>query len=283
MFVQDIKQKPATIFLHIPKAAGTTLHSIFEREYRGKHICDLDTNNLLSDIEAFKKLSAEEINKIDLLKGHLPFGLHECFTRDFTYVTMMRNPVDRIISHYRYALQKPNHYLHKQITEQNMDIRDYVDSGMSNELDNAMVRILSNHLYDIPFGACNEDMLNLAKSNLVQFFSVIGLLERFDESVLLMKIKLGWKKYPVYHKKNVTRKNQGKKAVDNELINHIRQRNSLDWELYLFATTLFEKELASVSQKIEHELKYFRIINSVYSKLAGFSDSIKSRLRPYIH
>jgi hypothetical protein len=45
-------------------------------------------------------------------------------------------------------------------------------------------------------GPCTEATLEKALEHLRTDFAVSGLTERFDESLILMKRRLGWSKYP---------------------------------------------------------------------------------------
>lgn len=55
--------------------------------------------------------------KLEVLMGHVSYGAHEWWPREeplakYTYFTILRNPVDRVVSHYRYHLSNaadPNH------------------------------------------------------------------------------------------------------------------------------------------------------------------------------
>lgn len=272
-------EKPAVIFIHVAKAAGTTLHSIIEREYSHSRTWNADTYNLKDSIEEIKKMSTQDVDRIDLLKGHVPFGLHKYFSRDCTYVTMLRNPTDRLVSHYRYAAGKQDHYLHKIIVNRKMSLMDYVSSGISEEMDNVMVRMLSNHLFDVPYGGCTEEMLKVAKNNMQKNFSVIGIAERFDESVLLMKAKLKWKKKPLYYRKNVNRRKESVGLLTEDVRNYIYRSNSFDWNLYQFGKALFESEFVLQGDRIRNELRRFKTINAVYSKIAGIEGKAKAMLK----
>ena len=273
------KTSPVVIFVHIPKAAGTTMHSLLQRVYRASTIRDLDTADLRRSIMEFNKLPAAEKDKIDLLKGHLPFGMHEGFTRKCTYITMLRNPVDRIISHYRYASENTSHYLNHYITEKKMDLMAYVGSGISAEMDNAMVRILSNNIYDLPYGGCTSEMLESAKNNLVEYFSVIGLAEKFDESVLLMRQKLNWPSYPIYYNKKVSRSKMPSLVLEDKVIDYIRATNSLDCELYEFGKKIFDAEVAVNKELLTSERKKFRRMNAVYRVFAVTRNEVVSKMK----
>ena len=84
------------IFLHVPKTAGSTLRPIIDRHYAAGVICKLDV--LPRDLEIFLNLPEQPRSKIRVLEGHLQFGLHEHLSVPVDYVTMLRDPVDRIIS-----------------------------------------------------------------------------------------------------------------------------------------------------------------------------------------
>src|SRR5690606_18742995 len=132
----------------------------------------------------------------ELIKGHMPFGVHEYLPNESTYITMLRDPVERVISHYDYVLRRTTHHLRARIIESNMDLEAYVTSGITHEMDNGQVRLLSGHDDDLPFGACSELHLQQALRNLREHFSVVGLAERFDHSILLMQHALGWRNAP---------------------------------------------------------------------------------------
>lgn len=91
------------IFLHLPKNAGTSMYSILKRNYSAKEIYHVRYNkNGIWNLDEFKKLPQNKKDKIYLLTGHFDFGLHEYFSHQFQYVTMMRNPIERTISFYNY-------------------------------------------------------------------------------------------------------------------------------------------------------------------------------------
>lgn len=85
------------IFLHIPKTAGSSLRKTFQSIYQKERILTLDSPTL----DKFKNHNYDEKN-IDLLMGHMPFGIHNYFSSnvDFRYFTIIRNPLSRAISHY---------------------------------------------------------------------------------------------------------------------------------------------------------------------------------------
>jgi len=49
---------------------------------------------------------------------------------------MLRNPIDWIISHYYYVRRIPRHYLYNRVVSQNMNLEEYVMSGILSEINN---------------------------------------------------------------------------------------------------------------------------------------------------
>ena len=196
--------------------------------------------------------------------GHFSFGLnvHQSLAQPTTYFTMLRNPVDRVISTYFYIIRKPDHTHHK--TTHDLSLFDFVKNGVSPVgIDNGMTRLLCGieDISSIPFGCCTGEMLQTAKKNLAQYFSVIGLMDRFDETLILLKKIYGW--HPFYIKENVSR-NRPSDPPPPETIDLIKNYNKFDIQLYDYARGLFEEKLRTHVSSIEVELKRFRFLNSIY-------------------
>ncbi len=283
MSVQHINQKPTVIFMHIPKAAGSTLHGILERQYPKSGIYDIDTSRLHESIDEFKQLERDKKLNILLLKGHIPFGLHEYLPQQSRYLTMLRDPVNRVISHYNYAARRQDHYLHETIIKNKMSLKDYVSSGISHEIDNAQVRLLSGHDDDLPIGSCDALLLEQAKHNLATWFDVIGIVERFDESVLLMREKLNWRWSPIYVSRKVRKHKTPNKEMSQELRASILKYNELDFKLYAFANTLFVQSIREYSEKIAHKLKRFQAINSIYGTVARTGIDVRKSIKRVVN
>jgi hypothetical protein len=228
------------LFLHIPKAAGTTLHSILEAHYAPSSFRTISDPDQMA--KEFAQLPIEQREPIRLLKGHMAFGLHESLVGSSTYITLLRDPVDRIISHYYYVKRVPSHYLHQRVMERSMSLREYASSKLTDELDNGQVRLLAGVDSDrsVPIGACDTALLNVAKQNIETHFSLVGLSERFDESLALMAILLGWDWTPSYTNLNVSTNRPEKGRIDASTRKRIEQANPLDCEIYAWAKQRFE-------------------------------------------
>lgn len=235
--------RPTVIFLHITKTAGTTLAQVAQQQYPGPGFLRSDY-----DFDAFEAhlTSMPDADKraIDCLFGHMAFGLHRWLPRPAVYVTLLREPVDRVISHYYYALHATDHPLHRRVVDEGMTLEDYLVSGVLDELNDGQVRRLSGARDEaIPYGSVPRELLDVAKRNLREQFAAVGLTERFDESVLLFSRALGWKNVH-YVTLNVTPGRPLRSSVPATLRRTIERYNLLDAELYAYARELFDDQLS---------------------------------------
>jgi hypothetical protein len=257
------KQGETLIFLHIYKAAGTTLRKIIERNYDTSTVYTVDIAERKS-FSRFRELAGRERKRFVVIQGHVRFGLHELVPRPTTYFTMLREPVDRVLSDYYFVLREPIHHLYERVASERMSLRDYICSKMSLSVDNCQVRVLCGEP-DVAYGDCSRAMLKEAKHNLETFFSVVGLAERFDESVILLKRAFGWKT-PLYVRHNVTKDRPRQERIPEDVLGLIKEHNTLDIELYRFAADLFEKALGEQSNSFKAELLAFKCANAMYGR-----------------
>ena len=218
-------------------------------------------------IRKFVSLSSNYRDKIKLLRGHIPYGLHRHINRSSKYFTMMRNPEDRIISYYHYVLRSKDHYLHDEVVGGKMSLNSFIKSQITLELDNDQTRHLSGLFYDIPFGKITEDILEVAKRNIDKDFLIVGLSEKFDESLLLMKKFLNWRHLPLYVRKNVTKNRPATNTLNSQDLNLIRNYNSFDVQLYSYAEKKFEEKLEQEYKEIKRDLKLFLGANILYQRI----------------
>jgi hypothetical protein len=244
------------IFLHIPKAAGTTLQDIVIRQYPGGR--GYRFTGAPARLQEFRAMPEAERAEIDVLTGHVHFGIHRWVPGPSTYMTMLRDPVDRVVSHYYFILRHPEHYVHPIITGRGYSLHDYVKNRTCIELDNDQTRyfLLQEHM-EIPFGRVTRGMLEEAMGALEAYFPVVGLAERFDESLVLMQCLFGWLDVS-YERRNVTRDRPRLDEVAPETIELIREMNRHDAELCGFARRLFERRVAALGEGFTRRLEAFR-------------------------
>jgi hypothetical protein len=192
----------------------------------------------------------------------MPFGLHTHFQgEESKYVTLFRDPVERIISHYEFVLRTPKHYLHDEVTSNNYTLLDYALSDLSIELDNHQCR----SLVEGKSAAINEfsrELYEEALKNVEKHFISFGLVEEFDKSLILFRRDLKWEGYPYYVKFNV-KPISAKKDISGEVRAKVAERNKWDQNLYQWAKREFALRMMGLPD-LHNELNILRVASEAY-------------------
>lgn len=240
---QSVPTGPTVIFLHIPKTAGTSLQALIRQQFRPGLVFETDPSDPRKTMREFPGLPESDREKYRVILGHLWFGLHRAIPRPSTYITVLRHPVERIISHYYYVKRTPGHYLYREVTEKNLGLEAYVAGGLSTELNNGQTRLLSGEYDDerFPFGCCPDEMAQKARQHLAEHFSVVGIKERFSETLQLIGRVFNWKIADIH--KNVTENRPGLGDISPGVIDTIIAYNRQDMEIYDYGREIFSRML----------------------------------------
>ena len=117
----------ALIFLHLPKCAGTTLNRIIEWEYNPMRVFSIDPVLFLWSYQKLNRWPAKRLAPMQVFKGHMPFGIHKRLPQPYTYITFLRDPVERAYSAHA------NHVGHGLETESFERALELEDSRLAGE------------------------------------------------------------------------------------------------------------------------------------------------------
>jgi Sulfotransferase family len=223
----------ALIFLHIPKTAGTTLNRIIEWQYSPLSIFTIDPLGIRATPERFETFSEQRRRKLRVVRGHMVYGIHEFLPQGATYITMLRDPVARLLSAYSFALRRPLNPMRRKLKRERLGVEAFV--RLTPNRQNLQCRVLAG-VKDV---TCDQRVLDIAKENITKSFSVVGLCERFEESLILVAKAFGWE-IPYYENRKVSKV---RPALEPSVVNMIQEYNRFDMELYEFARKRFEDSL----------------------------------------
>lgn len=174
-------------FLHIPKAAGTTVRSILRRNFPRNALVELDSNYLTHEQQIKSGMRRCDTN-LRIVTGHCAFGIHRYINATLPYFTFVRHPFERIRSHYCYILDEPRHYHHSTLVANKLTFEEFLADTNSPELFNQQTRLIEG-CSTSPRNV-SEETFQRALDNLRNHFVLVGVAERFNESLVALKIVL---------------------------------------------------------------------------------------------
>jgi hypothetical protein len=114
---------PALFYFHLPKAAGASLIDQIGRHFAESEILT-DGGNLSMDF--IKACGEERLREAGFLHGQPGFGA-ATYLQGFTdAIMLLREPMERMISHYLDMLRDPNSPWHRAATE--LGFRDFIET-----------------------------------------------------------------------------------------------------------------------------------------------------------
>ena len=252
------------IFLHLPKTAGSTLMHVLESQYGSNRILKLYESTFGDEVA---RLSADELRGTRVIAGHFYFGVHAWLPGSFRYLTFLREPVARVLSHYEFVRRQPGHYLHEAAST--LGLADYVRFCGGAEPNNDQTRLLAGAELATSDGTSSPEMLAAATKNL-DLHAAVGLTEAFDASVVLMRRTFGWRR-PLYVSRNVAGRRHAEAVLSTEAREIIEAHNSLDVELYRYACERFRRDVAEYGARFRRDEWISKQVNAVYGRLQGLS------------
>jgi len=235
--------QPLLVFVHIPKTAGTTLRTVLSMNEPGARSRAL--GNVFkggggiskTPIVRLRDGKGPDLTNVRLVRGHVPLGIREYLPQDreLRCFTFLREPVDRTLSHY-FAIREAGRVYGLPPLTADATLDDAFEGGYLH--DNLQTRMLSGQ--PEPFGQVDGEMFKQAKHNLRAGLACFGLTERFDESLVLAKQRLGLN--TILHDSN-SRVNTTRPRGDEvpaDLRRAAERSNRYDIRLYRYAQKLFD-------------------------------------------
>jgi hypothetical protein len=240
---------PRVVFIHIPKTAGTTLQQVLRSNAMhfarlanvfkggGGRVKEPDYERMVANVQARPRAR--------FFWGHTPFAIASYMPAEWEtqFITFLRDPVDRAISQYYGMIQRldgvdidaeigPSRKRNVSRGALRHDVPYEValtDAAFVS--DNLQTRMLCG--LPRPFDEVTDEMLDRAIENLGRI-RCVGLVERFDESLVLLKRRIGYQRI-AYDQQRVNTSRPRGASVPEELRRAAEKANRFDQELYRHA------------------------------------------------
>jgi hypothetical protein len=252
-FPYIMQSQDQLFYMHLPKTGGTTLISLLDDHFATSEICPEQIE------EKFKLLSYTDLAGYRLIRGHFGYDLYKSLPKKPIYLTMLRDPILRVISLYEFSKRNLNNDLISNGLEDERSIKSnsYLDlthfvRSEDNRLsvENNQTRYILANPYDPLEGLTDKEILEIAKKRISEEFLFFGLLEKYDESLQLLTYTFGWPPIQSYQKKMVAPNINKIEGLPSEAITAIREKNQLDIELYNYASELFYARYQTMVQRL---------------------------------
>jgi len=234
---------PPMIFIHVPKAAGSTLKSVFMKNYkfradsRGNDFFSRYTPHELINLAGAPRSEDDRVRPA-FFAGHINLDnrIFGAMPVRFVAVTLLREPIERVISHYRFNSTQPS-AIQDAIRNEGLSVIDYCRKfGHS---------VTSQYRMFAPDGDIDVALRRLQTE--VSFF---GLQSQFERSVQALCRLLG---LPTTPYKPLNRTPAGAADVTQDEAAELRSLLTDEVAFYDSATEVYRERLTRIGEPLaEH-------------------------------
>ncbi|MFM0328606.1 chondroitin 4-O-sulfotransferase [Paraburkholderia strydomiana] len=257
-----------TFFIHPPKSGGSTVISFFDLNKGKDQFTVFEWTG-----DGWDRCRARLL-QTRIGGGHQPYGIHRSLKTPLAYCTILRDPLARQISHYRYALNGKNGDVARGasvsatealVLRGALSLDEWVSESLGGR--NVFVQMLSGH------PAPDELSLGITKANLQHHFGAVGICENMSEFLLRLCAKTGMK-LPFYFETNIT---SGSAKNIGQLSESAKQKfvqdNSLDYEIFEYAKREIQSDAHKSGSVFANALDLVHVIQAEINQLEN----------PYLH
>jgi len=248
---QDNSHYDAFIFTHIPKCGGTSLRYFLNESAkqsgvprRKRYIPGFNWLSVEKDYHRLNKVKqAIFLNRsYKVIAMHVEYGWHlnaAPYMKSPFYYTMLRNPLDRVISHYQFFNKGKGRRGVKGIDIRELD-KTKLDEVLSTSANLSVQYVIGR---GINGGKVTSMMMDDALDNLMNKYHAYGILEESEKSI--NSLMSNW---PNWLSSTLTLEHKNKSAIkgvidvlSKDIIDRITEDNRFEIEFYDIAKNIFNQ------------------------------------------
>ena len=229
----DGGSREALFFVHIPKCAGSSFRQVLKHWF-GRDALFLDTHDASELERAVKRIGRPP----RAIAGHIPFGLHGGLKLRPCYVSLVRHPLDRLISIHGHAQRTPGHPLH--VDAASMDVEAFYHFTLSNP--GGRNRTVGIQCHFLSGARTFEE----ARSVIDRSYALVAPIERYDDFVEACAERFG-RRPDIPPPRNVSPDGPIDPQVRAVLEHRIEVDHAEDLRLYRYVSDTFDARRGSLS------------------------------------
>lgn len=229
-----MRTKAKYYFDHLPKTGGTTVYQMLKTA--------LGEGSATDQIELAYREAMSRYGSKQLISCHTTFTEGDVFDPDRYYLTLLREPLDRALSHYWY--RRGFDYDHGWADV--IISKKHSFDQMLYSTDPKVLQLVSNvqatHYAGIFIETTSDEseLLDAAKRAL-DCFNLVGLNEDMEDFLLVFGAECGVRIGNNIPKLNVTKNRKSISDLSADAERRFKKLNAVDIELYHYAQTLFRQ------------------------------------------
>lgn len=232
------------LFLHIPKTAGTSFLVMLQNLFGDGNVLRLAMEDA-NIPERLAILAGGGIDEYACLNGHLPAHLFSATLDRYEAFTLLRNPIHRVMSLFRFLRHHPVEHLGSISLRPGFSFDEFIDCRspyVHQQVHNGMTRMLCDNPaatdHKTPLFWTLSDQPAVLESAMATLGRIeIGLVEQFEATHALLRERWGIPYALAPLRLNTTA--SGETETDALRLRRIVERNTLDIALYEAAAALF--------------------------------------------
>ena len=227
-------------FVHIPRTGGTTLKELISRQFPADRCLLAGSRRRFAEV--MDALSDADKRRLLFVSAHWDTSVTRLLGRAPQFVTMLREPAERLRSHWEIIRRMPEHRLHAEVMA-GMSFLTWLDHAAGGALErDRMTRQIAGVMDgDAATAPQGEGLVELACERLEEF-RFFGIREAYEDSLRLLAATFDWPDFGEAPRLNAA---EGRVLAPAER-EAARERNPLDVAFYRHARRAFHGRLAGI-------------------------------------
>lgn len=163
------------VFTHIPRTGGTTIRSILSRY--------LENRTFIDSFSGFSFMTDSELNGNEFIATHCGYGIFNRINKEHKRLVVLRDPVERIVSHYYYLRDIDENISYSSYYAKNLPLIEFikqqnpaVQTGINNTQTWHLIKDKNQSFRNQYKGMAANDLVDIALEHL-QKYNFIGFTD----------------------------------------------------------------------------------------------------------